>query len=130
MGERLLRTWKRGETPPGAQDGLLTAEEVGILDLSGTWLVCLSACETGRGEARAGEGVLGLRRGFVQAGARNLLMTLWAVADDETARFMLDFHQAALKDGDAPAALAQREWLVRLRRERGLAGAIRLAGPP
>lgn len=80
---------------------------------------------------RAGAGVPGLRRGVVQAGARNLLMTLWAVADEETARFVADFYAEALRGERAPAALArvQREWLKRLRTERGLAEAVRLAGP-
>jgi CHAT domain-containing protein len=72
-----LRAWDRGEVPPTENDGIVTAEEVGGLKLDGTWLVALSACDTGGGEARAGEGVMGLRRGFVQAGAQNLLMTLW-----------------------------------------------------
>jgi len=125
--------WKRHETPAAHRDndGVLTADEAGTLDLSGTWLVCLSACETAQGEARAGEGVLGLRRGFVQAGARNLLMTLWSVADDETARFMADFYRAALADGRAPSALArtQRDWLVRLRQKEGLDAAVYLVGP-
>jgi len=71
---------------------------VSTLDLKGTWLVTLSACETGRGEAKAGEGVLGLRRGFVQAGAQNLLMTLWSVSDNkDTVEFMSDFYEAAHK---------------------------------
>lgn len=51
----------------------------------------LSACETGGGEARAGEGVLGLRRGFAQAGAENLLMTLWPIDDETTVEIMLSF---------------------------------------
>ena len=59
--------------PPVENDGILTAEDVSILDLQGTWLVTLSAGDTGSGEARAGEGVMGLRRGFIQAGAQNLL---------------------------------------------------------
>ena len=59
-----LDDWKRGVTPPTESDGIVTAAEVGELKLSGTWLVTLSACDTGTGEARAGEGVLGLRRGF------------------------------------------------------------------
>ena len=72
-----IDAWKRDEVPPVENDGILTAEDVSTLDLRGTWLVTLSACDTGLGEARAGEGVMGLRRGFIQAGAQNLLMTLW-----------------------------------------------------
>jgi CHAT domain-containing protein len=91
----------------------------------------LSACDTGTGEARTGEGVLGLRRGFIMAGAQNLLLTLWPVADEETAKFMVNFYEAAHQSGNAPQALAdtQRDWLVRLRQRRGLAEAVRLAGP-
>ena len=75
----------------------MTAEEVGGLKLEGTQLVVLSACETGSGEARAGEGVMGLRRGFIQAGAKNLLMTLWPISDETTVKIMLDFYDAAGK---------------------------------
>ncbi|MEW6281588.1 MAG: tetratricopeptide repeat protein, partial [Candidatus Eremiobacterota bacterium] len=111
-----LEAWRRGEVPEASRDGILTAQEVGALDLRGTWLAVLSACETGQGEARAGEGVIGLRRGFLQAGTDNLLMTLWPVADAETARFITDFYAVA-RQGNPPRALAevQREWLVRLR---------------
>ena len=56
----------------------------------------LSACDTGSGEARAGEGVMGLRRGFVEAGAQNLLMTLWPISDEFTIQIMSDFYEAAL----------------------------------
>jgi CHAT domain-containing protein len=52
------------EVPPVENDGILTAEDVSTLDLQGTWLVTLSACDTGSAEARAGEGIMGLRRGF------------------------------------------------------------------
>ena len=126
-----LEAWKRGEVPPTDNDGIVTAEEVGGLKLDGTWLVTLSACDTGTGEARSGEGVMGLRRGFIQAGAQNLLMTLWSVADEETAKFMVDFYEAAHESGNAPKALAeiQRDWLVKLRKERGLPAAVRIAGP-
>jgi len=126
-----LDAWKRGEVPPTENDGIVTAEEVGALKLDGTWLVTLSACDTGIGQALSGEGVMGLRRGFIQAGAENLLMTLWPVADEETARFMVDFYSAAQKSGNAPKALAevQRDWLVKLRGDRGLAEAVRIAGP-
>jgi tetratricopeptide (TPR) repeat protein len=125
-----LQAWAKGEVPPIENDGVVTAEEVGGLKLDGTWLVVLSACDTGGGEARAGEGVMGLRRGFIQAGAQNLLMTLWPISDQTTVQIMLDFYDAALKGGNAPQALAdtQRDWLLKLRKERGLLPAVQLAG--
>jgi TPR repeat protein/CHAT domain-containing protein len=126
-----IEAWKRGEVPPVENDGILTAEDVSTLDLQGTWLVTLSACDTGAGEARAGEGVMGLRRGFIQAGAQNLLMTLWPISDEFTVQIMRDFYEAAHTNDNAPAALAkvQRDWLVKLRSEQGLASAVNLAGP-
>ena len=128
--QQTLKSWSQMKAPDPENDGILTAEEVGALDLTGTWLVTLSACETGVGEARSGEGVFGLRRAFMIAGAENLLMTLWPVNDDSTADFMADFYREALASGDAPGALAevQREWLVRLRNQKGLLAAVRDAG--
>jgi CHAT domain-containing protein len=129
--QRTFQSWMRGEVPDAENDGVVTAEEVGALKLNGTWLVTLSACDTGSGEAKAGEGVMGLRRGFIQSGARNLLMTLWPISDETTVQIMSDFYDAAFKTGDAPQALAdaQREWLMKLRKEHGLLAAVRLAGP-
>ena len=129
--QRTLQAWAKGEVPPTENDGIVTAEDVGGLKLDSTWLVVLSACDTGGGEARAGEGVMGLRRGFVQAGAQNLLLTLWPISDETTVQIMLDFYDAAFKSGNAPQALAdtQRDWLVKLRKEHGLLEAVRLAGP-
>ena len=126
-----IEAWKREEVPPVENDGILTAEDVSTLDLQGTWLVTLSACDTGSGEARAGEGVMGLRRGFIQAGAQNLLMTLWPISDEVTVQIMSDFYEAAHKTGNAPEALAevQRNWLIKLRTDKGLAHAVNLAGP-
>jgi len=126
-----LGAWRRGEAPAPMDDGLLTAEEVGTLTLDDTWLVALSACETGVGEVGAGEGVLGLRRGFALAGARHLLLTLWPVRDEPTAQFMGDFYKEALASGDPPTALTkvQRDWLSRLRHDKGLAYALSVAGP-
>src|SRR5271166_606778 len=124
-----IEAWKHEEVPPVENDGILTAEDVSTLDLQGTWLVTLSACDTGSGEAR--EGVMGLRRGFIQAGAQNLLMTLWPISDEVTVRIMSDFYEAAHNSGNAPEALAQvqRNWLVKLRTDKGLAQAVNLAGP-
>ena len=126
-----LKAWSQGKAPDPDNDGVLTAEEVAGLDLEGTWLVTLSACESGIGEVKSGEGVFGLRRAFMMAGAQNLLMTLWPVNDTTTADFMKDFYHRALPSGDAPRALAetQRDWLVKLRKEKGLLAAVRDAGP-
>jgi CHAT domain-containing protein len=74
---------------------------------------------------------MGLRRGFIQAGGQNLLMTLWSISDRITVKIMLDFYDAADKTHNAPEALAevQRTWLVKLRKESSLRAAVRLAGP-
>ncbi|HEX9824928.1 MAG TPA: tetratricopeptide repeat protein [Actinomycetota bacterium] len=96
-----------GTLPPDAEDGILTAEDVSGLDLLGTELVVLSACETGLGEVRVGEGVFGLRRAFVLAGARTLVMSLWKVPDVQTRELMEDFY-ARLKAGE-PRAEALRQ---------------------
>ncbi len=115
-----------------ADEGAVTAEDIAGLDLRGTWLATLAACESGLGEARAGEGVLGLRRGFAFAGVRHLLLTLWPVEDSATAAFMRDFYARALaSDGDdaaGPFRAAQREALARETRTRGRAAAVRAAG--
>jgi CHAT domain-containing protein len=73
---------------------------------------------------------MGLRRGFIQAGAQNLLMTLWSIPDEETANLMADFYSAVEKSENAPQALAdvQRDWLVRLRKQKGLLYAVEHAG--
>jgi CHAT domain-containing protein len=69
----------------GGEDGILTAEEIAALDLSGVELAVLSACDTGAGQVLDGEGVVGLRRAFDLAGARTLVTSLWPV-DDGAAR--------------------------------------------
>jgi CHAT domain-containing protein/tetratricopeptide (TPR) repeat protein len=77
----------------GAEDGILTAEEVMAMNLAGTQLVVLSACETGLGRVADGEGVYGLRRAFQAAGARTVISALWPVADESTAEMMSKLHE-------------------------------------
>jgi CHAT domain-containing protein len=103
-----------GGRPPGPDDGLLTADEVVGMDLHGTRLVVLSACDTGLGEVRHGEGVYGLRRSFAAAGAENLIMSLWAVDDEQTRRLMTYFYEAFARGDAPPRALvaAQRRYLA------------------
>lgn len=84
----------RSETPPGEEDGILTAQEIAALDLSGVEWAVLSACDTGRGRIRAGEGVLGLQRAFRVAGARTVVMSLWPVRDEDARRWMRALYEA------------------------------------
>ncbi|PAW79515.1 MAG: hypothetical protein B9S32_02975 [Verrucomicrobia bacterium Tous-C9LFEB] len=119
-----LNAWQRGEFPTPEKDGVITASEVGTLNLHHTWLVVLSACDTGTGPIQAGEGVLGLRRGFLLAGAQNLVMTLWPVDDAYAATFMQAFYRNAFN-----LHQVQRDQLVTTRKEKGLWQAVRSAGP-
>lgn len=85
-------------------DGILFPEEIGLLDLRDTGLVTLSTCRGALGRPVAGEGLLGLRRGFAKAGARNLMASLWEIPDRSTAEFMAKYY-ADLSRGKSPAGL-------------------------
>ena len=79
-------------------DGILTALEASGLNLSGTKLVTLSACDTGVGEVRNGEGVYGLRRAFLLAGTETLVMSLWPLSDYIARETMVTYY-AGLRNG-------------------------------
>jgi CHAT domain-containing protein len=102
-------------TSSGRADGILTALEASGLDLWGTRLVTLSACDTGIGEIRNGEGVYGLRRAFVLAGAETLVMSLWPVSD-YIARDVMVMYYAGLRSGLGRGEALRRARLTQLKR--------------
>jgi CHAT domain-containing protein/Tfp pilus assembly protein PilF len=89
----------------GDDDGVLTALEATTLDLWGTKLVVLSACDTGVGEVKNGDGVYGLRRALFLAGAESQLMSLWPVSDRSTRDLMAGYYQALVQNAGRGEAL-------------------------
>ena len=102
-------------------DGILTAEEIGGLNLQGTEWAVLSACDTGLGEIKAGEGVFGLRRAFQVAGARTVIMSLWSVEDRSAMQWMRALYEGRLRRGldTAEAVRAASLAVLAERRARG-----------
>ena len=113
-----------GASPPGpsgsspalasAEHSLVTALELAGLNLWGTQLVVLSACDTGRGDVKLGQGVYGLRRAFFVAGAETVVMSLWAVNDETTWQLMETYYRHLLEGQGRASAL--REAMRELRR--------------
>lgn len=98
-------------------DGVWSGEEVMALDLRGTELVVLSACGTGLGITEAGEGVLGLPRGFAVAGARSVIMSLWSIEDQATSDLMSRMYRR-YRPGRDPAVALRRAQLAALAEQR------------
>jgi CHAT domain-containing protein len=111
----------RNEARPGADDGILTAEEVAALNLNGVSWAVLSACNTGVGSVVAGEGVFGLRRAFMEAGARTVVMSLWSVDDQSARAWMRALYTARFQHGLTTAESIRSASLAILeeRRRRG-----------
>lgn len=91
-GGNLAYSGKQDQLPDGIEDGILTAEEISILDLRQTKLLVLSACETGLGEL-TDAGVFGLQRAFKKAGVETIIMSLWKADDEATQILMTEFYK-------------------------------------
>lgn len=87
--------WLGKEVPEGIEDGVLTALEISTMNLSGTDMVVMSACETGLGDITS-DGVFGLQRAFKMAGVQTLVMSLWKVDDNATSLMMQTFYEHLL----------------------------------
>ena len=96
---------RRSEATGDQEDGILTAEEIATLDLTGVDLAVLSGCETGAGIIVPGEGIFGLRRAFLIAGARTLVMSLWRVKDEDTRYWMKYAYESRLDRQTVPQAM-------------------------
>lgn len=109
-----FKAWSERKASWPTTDGVLTAEEIAGLDLHGTSLVTLSACDTGLGYAVYGGAVIGLKKALFAAGAENVLLSLWKISDSGTVTFMDRFYRAYAAGKPASAALtvAQRELLT------------------
>ena len=100
-------------SPAGLDNGVLTAMEAGNLNLTGTELVVLSACNTGQGDVKNGEGIFGLRRALQEAGAGAVLMSLWSVPDNETRELMQLFYRKWISGMEKHQALKEAQLEIR-----------------
>jgi CHAT domain-containing protein/tetratricopeptide (TPR) repeat protein len=109
-------TWLAGGIlPVAAEDGVVTGLDVTDLDLAGTALVVLSACETGLGVTEVGNGVLGLGQAFLLAGASTVIASIWKVADEVTTDLMDEFYRHLLAGDSRSGALRRAKLEIRAR---------------
>lgn len=99
-------TWRGKTALPEASDGILTASDISVLDLSHSQLVVMSACETALGTYST-EGVYGLQRGFKQAGVQSIMASLWSVNDNSSSLYMTEFYKAWLSGQTKHEAMRQ-----------------------
>lgn len=104
--------------PPMVEDGILTSLEISGLNLVGTELAVLSACQTGLGEIVSGEGVFGLRRAFQHAGAQSIVMSMWSVPDKQTRELMQNFYENWLSGETKAEALRNSALRIILERRK------------
>lgn len=97
----------------GREDGMLTADEVAVMNLRKCGMVVMSACETGLGEIRGSEGVYGLQRAFKMAGVKYIIMSLWQIPDKETVEFMKILYKKFLKTNDIRMAFNETQKVMR-----------------
>lgn len=110
-----VNTWLIGGVCPlEIGNGILTGEEISSLNLSGTKLVVLAACETGLGRLRFGDGVYGLRRSLILAGAESAVVSLWNVPDDTTAILMQNYYKELSRGVGRSKALKNAKRALRL----------------
>jgi CHAT domain-containing protein len=112
----------RDEAGPDQEDGILTAEEIAAMDLSGVEWAVLSACDTGVGPLAAGEGVLGLRRALEVAGVATVIMSLWPVDDEAALDWMRALYEKRLVEGLATAEAVRAAGLGLLKQRRETTG--------
>lgn len=107
--------WNNDRPTIDDEDGILTADEIALLDFSGTDLLVLSACQTGLGDVSLNEGVFGLQRGFKLAGVNSMILSLWEVNDVAASEFMGTFYESLFTGAERHTAF--RDATLSMRRK-------------